>query len=132
MYATTTYEESLERGIELFNQGRYFEAHEAWETLWLNAEEPRDKRFLQGLIMAAGAFIHYAKGECSGASILLSKSREALESGLNIHPEIRLPDFLKALDTIHETFDRCSFDIPVNALPRISTYGKPLVQRQVY
>ncbi len=63
----TQYEENLERGIELFNEGRFFEAHEAWEILWLNAEEPEDKQFLQGLIMAAGAFIHYAKRECAGS-----------------------------------------------------------------
>src|SRR5512144_1034326 len=107
----TTYEEYLERGIDLFNEGKFFEAHEAWEILWLNAEEPQDRQFLQGLIMAAGAFIHYAKRECAGAATLLERSRKALESGLNIHPEIRLADFLQALGALRETFKSCLFDV---------------------
>jgi predicted metal-dependent hydrolase len=128
----TQYEENLERGIELFNEGRFFEAHEAWEILWLNAEEPEDKQFLQGLIMAAGAFIHYAKRECAGAVTLLEKSRKALESGLNIHPEIRLYDFMQALGALRETFNRCLFDVPLDHLPRIAMFDRPFVQRHVY
>jgi predicted metal-dependent hydrolase len=132
METKTHYDENLELGIELFNKGKFFEAHKAWESLWLCAEEPRDKQFLQGLIMAAGAFLHYLKRECAGASMLLDKSRKALESGLNIHPEIRLDDFMKELDSLRASFDRCLFDVPADHLPRIATYGKPFVQRQVY
>ena len=128
----TTYEEYLERGIDLFNEGRFFEAHEAWEILWLNAEEPHDKQFLQGLIMAAGAFIHYAKRECAGAAKLLERSRKALESGLNIHSEIRLSDFIQALDALRENFDRCLFDVPLDHLPKISRFDRPFVQRHLY
>lgn len=41
-------------GIDLFNQGSFFEAHEAWEEIWRStAPEPRD--FLQGLIQVAAA-----------------------------------------------------------------------------
>src|SRR5512144_1034222 len=106
-----TYDENLDLGSELFNAGRFYEAHQAWEILWLNAEEPQDRQFLQGLIMAAGAFIHYAKRECAGAATLLERSRKALESGLNIHPEIRLADFLQALGALRETFKSCLFDV---------------------
>jgi DUF309 family protein family protein len=127
-----TYEEDLERGIALFNEGKFFEAHEAWEILWLNAEDPQDKQFLQGLIMAAGAFIHYSKKECAGAATLLERSRKALESGLNIHPEIRVSDFIKALDALRDTFNRCLFDVPTDHLPRIATFDRPFVQRQLY
>jgi predicted metal-dependent hydrolase len=128
----TTYEENLERGIDLFNEGKFFQAHEAWEILWLNAEEPRDKQFLQGLIMAAGAFIHYAKRECAGSAKLLERSRKALESGVNTHPEIRLSDFMKALDALRETFDRCLFDVPLDHLPKIVKFDRPFVQRHLY
>lgn len=128
----TTYEENLERGIDLFNEGRFYEAHQAWEILWLNAEEPRDKQFLQGLILAAGAFIHYTKKECSGATKLLERSRKALESGVNIHPEIRLADFMKALDALRDAFSRCLFDVPIDHLPKITRFGRPFVQRHLY
>jgi predicted metal-dependent hydrolase len=46
--------QALARGAELFNQGLYWEAHEAWEELWLELED-EPKLFLQGLIQAAAA-----------------------------------------------------------------------------
>ena len=45
----------LAEGIALFNQGRFWEAHEAWEDAWL-AEEGPTKLFLQGLIQLTAAF----------------------------------------------------------------------------
>ena len=43
------------RGIELFNERKFWEAHEAWEQVWRGREE--DSRiFLQGIIQAAAAF----------------------------------------------------------------------------
>ncbi len=45
----------LLRGADLFNRGLYWEAHEAWEELWLELEdEPR--LFIQGLIQLAAAY----------------------------------------------------------------------------
>lgn len=46
--------EALERGADLFNRGLYWEAHEAWEELWLALEDEK-KIFLQGLIQVAAA-----------------------------------------------------------------------------
>jgi hypothetical protein len=40
---------ALAEGLRRYNTGEYFTAHEAWETVWLEAHEP-DKTFLQGLI----------------------------------------------------------------------------------
>ena len=45
----------LARGVGLFNDGLYWEAHEAWEELWLElVEEP--KLIVQGLIQLAAAY----------------------------------------------------------------------------
>src|SRR5690348_2679644 len=46
--------QALARGADLFNQGLYWEAHEAWEELWLELEDEQ-KLFVQGLIQAAAA-----------------------------------------------------------------------------
>ena len=132
MTIATGYEECLEQGITLFNEGKFFEAHEAWEPLWLCAEAPREKQFLQGLIMVAGAFLHYIRRECTGASALLEKSRKALQDSMNDHPEIRLSDFLTAVDRFRTSFDRCLYDVPVEGLPKIAYFGRSLVQRQIY
>ena len=46
---------ALVRGAALFDEGRFWEAHEAWEDAWL--EEDGDVRlFLQGLIQVAAGY----------------------------------------------------------------------------
>ena len=46
---------ALRRGAALFDQGRFWDAHEAWEEAWL--EEDGDVRlFLQGLIQVAAGY----------------------------------------------------------------------------
>jgi predicted metal-dependent hydrolase len=44
----------LREGINLFNQRRFFEAHETWEMLYQSAEI-KDKPFLEGLIQLSAA-----------------------------------------------------------------------------
>jgi len=119
MKMVKTEHDAFERGVDLFNQSRYFEAHEAWEGIWLTAGDPAEKRFFQGLIMAAGAFLHYQKRECAGASTLLLRSIELLESMGSGHRELRLPDFIAALRALRDDFSSCSFSVPMNDLPRI-------------
>jgi uncharacterized protein len=51
-------------GIDLFNHGYYWEAHEAWEPLWQTATRTTPHRLLfKGLILlaAAGVKIHEGK-----------------------------------------------------------------------
>lgn len=57
------------RGQDLFNDQQFFQAHEAWEQLWL-VENGRDKNFIQALIQVAGHFIHLEKKNYSGAQSL--------------------------------------------------------------
>lgn len=63
--------EQFRRGIALFNARRFFEAHEAWEELWLVEPEP-EKTFLQGLIQLAAAFHHHGRGNSRGTQSLLA------------------------------------------------------------
>jgi len=119
MTTPTVEYDPFERGVELFNQRRYFEAHDAWEEMWLTAEDLVKKRFLQGLIMAAGAFLHYKKRNCAGASALLSRSLELLVSIGSGQQGIRLADFVASLAALREEFHSCSFNVSLNDLPRI-------------
>jgi hypothetical protein len=61
----------FEQGVADFNAGRFFEAHEVWEELWLAAAEP-EKTFLQGLIQVTAAFHHHSRGNTQGRRSLLS------------------------------------------------------------
>jgi DUF309 family protein family protein len=112
--------DALEKGIALFNDGKYFEAHEAWECLWLCEQDGAEKRFYQGLIMAAGAMLHYTRRECAGANALLGKSIPMIQEGLNSHPNLRIVDFTRALDGLKDEFSRCSYNVAAESLPKIS------------
>ena len=48
--------ESLLRGARLFDEGAFFEAHEAWEEHWRRETDAARRTLLQGLIQVAAAF----------------------------------------------------------------------------
>jgi predicted metal-dependent hydrolase len=47
--------------FRLWNERRYYEAHDVLEQLWLAEEDKEIARFYQALIQAAGAFVHLQK-----------------------------------------------------------------------
>ncbi len=68
---------AFRRGIEQFNAGHFFEAHETWEEVWLHSPEP-DKTFLQGIIQIAAAFHHRSRGNDRGTPTLLQAGLKRL------------------------------------------------------
>jgi predicted metal-dependent hydrolase len=67
-------------GIDLFNHGYWWEAHEAFETVWLAAgqKSTRCGVFLQGLIQLAGAQLKRFINEPLGAQSLTKSGIEKL------------------------------------------------------
>lgn len=57
---------ALQGGVDLFNRGEYFAAHEAWEDIWRTVGGD-ERRFLQGLIQCAVALEHARRGNVRGA-----------------------------------------------------------------
>ncbi len=67
----------LDLGIELYQAGHYWNAHEAWEQVWLDA--PRALRhFYQGLIQVTAAFVHVTRAEYPGSVRLLEAGIDKL------------------------------------------------------
>ena len=58
---------TLRRGVELFNQGRYWDAHEAWEEAWAPDRHGPDRGFYKGLIQVAAGCLHYGRRNRRGA-----------------------------------------------------------------
>ena len=73
-----TPEELLRLGIDLYNAGHYWNAHEAWEEVWLEAESGR-RSFYQGLIQVTAAFVHVTRNEYPGSVRLLDSGLEKLD-----------------------------------------------------
>ncbi len=64
-------------GIDLFNYGYYWEAHESWESIWKVCQrEGTAARFLKGLIKLAAAGVKMREGRAEG---VISHSRRAAE-----------------------------------------------------
>jgi hypothetical protein len=73
--------ELLERGLSLFNTGRFYDAHEVWEDLWRETPPGPLRSRYQGLVQAAVAFHHIASGNALGGLGLLPRARHNLELG---------------------------------------------------
>jgi hypothetical protein len=74
-------------GVDLFNAGYFWEAHEAWEGLW--AAQPRDSVpavLLQGLIQIAAALLKARIGSVAGARALSSDGLDKLRHVAAAHP----------------------------------------------
>lgn len=60
----------FQKGLEAFNSEHFYDAHEHWEEVWLETQNP-EKIFLQGLIQVAAAFHHYSRANSLGCRNLL-------------------------------------------------------------
>jgi predicted metal-dependent hydrolase len=65
-------------GILFFNARDFFEAHEVWESLWMERAGP-ERRFYQGLIQAAVGLFHFSNGNLRGALKLYRTSRAYMD-----------------------------------------------------
>ncbi len=67
-------------GIDLYNHGYLWEAHEAWEGLWHQAKhDPHQADHLQGLIQCAAAALKVRMGQPRGLVALAALGTERLE-----------------------------------------------------
>ena len=64
----------------LHNEGDYYEAHEAWESIWIDEINDEWRLFVQGLIQVTSAFHKlFVQREPGGASRLLLRGLEKLD-----------------------------------------------------
>ena len=77
------------KGLEAFNSGHFYDAHEHWEEVWLKTLDP-EKMFLQGLIQVAAAFHHYSRANRQGTQNLLQAGLTKIERFPHIHRGMEL------------------------------------------
>ena len=71
----------LRRARALFNDGEYWLAHEALETIWrsiIREGDPEAARVWQGLIQAAAALLHDERGNRHGVEVVGTAALEKL------------------------------------------------------
>jgi hypothetical protein len=107
----------------LHNEGEYYEAHEAWESIWIDEINDEWRLFVQGLIQVTSAFHKlFVQREPGGASRLLQRGLEKLDK----YP----PDYLGvALGAFRDGARACG---PVMAgiapkSPEIDTFDRTMI-----
>jgi uncharacterized protein len=69
---------ALATGLSCYRDGKFFEAHEHWEAVWL-AQSESLKSFLQAVIQVTAACHHVQRSNPAGAVSLLTRSLRRLE-----------------------------------------------------
>ena len=90
-------DEAIRLGIELFNEERYWESHEALESAWKNSTGD-EKEVLQGLILLAAALVHWQKNEEQVALSVMRRAREKLVAHRVEYFGIDIADLTEKLD----------------------------------
>jgi uncharacterized protein len=70
-------DEAIERAMQLFNDEKYWQAHEVLEYVWKN-ESGIEKEILNGIILVAAAFVHDEKDEPDVCISILQRARKKL------------------------------------------------------
>jgi hypothetical protein len=55
-------------------EGRWFPAHEAWETAWKQARETDEAELFKGLSQMGAGYVHLLRGNAHGAVTLLRRA----------------------------------------------------------
>ena len=64
--------ELFNKGLEAYNERKFYDAHEYWEDLWSDYILP-DSKFIQALIQLSVGYFHITNSNRNGAKGLLKK-----------------------------------------------------------
>ncbi|HEX8846314.1 MAG TPA: DinB family protein [Pyrinomonadaceae bacterium] len=86
-------------GIDLFNEGEFHAAHDAWEDRWMGEVGPAEKLFLQAMIQSAVAFHHLEIGRPGAARRMYQMAKEKFARlGVRVFMSLDLEEYQAQLD----------------------------------
>jgi predicted metal-dependent hydrolase len=106
---------TVQRGIELFNAGEFFESHEVLEEVWTPERGPR-RLFLQSLIHVAVGAYHESRGNPVGACRQLRKALRKMQAYL---PEYEGVDTARLYRDARKLLEQIEGGHGVSGYPRI-------------
>jgi len=90
-------------GVDLFNAGYFWEAHEMWEAAWHAAPDETQKSFMQALVQYAAGMLKFTSGPVKTAAVLAERSLGRLN---NVRTEVDHPYMGCDLGEIIKTVER--------------------------
>ncbi len=118
-------------GIDLFNRGYYWEAHEAWESLWhMDGRRGDAADYLKGLIKLGAMGVKLREGNVRGALRHASRSVELLSTAhiTSDHAHLDIAVALRIAQGVVVDADRF---VDTSAAPVVRLFSDILVWRSI-
>ncbi len=96
---TKSFQDSLYFALNLFNDQKWYEAHDAFEDIW-NTVDGDQRQVIQGILQVSVSQFHLSKGNLNGATILLGEGLGRIKTRTNINLGIDLESFSKCLEDL--------------------------------
>ncbi len=105
-------------GVDLYNAGFYWEAHESWEELWHRSKgRPHQAQFIQGLIQCSASLLKVRMRQPKGVQRLGEQGLARLRATAQAEGPIYMG---LDIETFSGAFTECiARDQPLEASPRI-------------
>ena len=104
------FKESLQEAIDLFNNQKWYEAHDAFEDIW-NDLVGDERQIVQGILQVSVSQFHLNKGNLNGAMILLGEGLGRIRNRFSEDLEI---DLLLLCSSLESLLDKLHKNIPIN------------------
>lgn len=117
----------LQKAIDEFNSGEWFECHETLEELWVGEQgELRD--FYQGLLQIAVALYHWRNGNFKGAVGLLQRGSDCLRRVSPRCQEVEVGRLIADAAVMHEALEGLGEErmdeVEARLVPRLHRVGR--------
>ena len=93
------FKESFQEAIDLFNNQKWYEAHDAFEDIW-NDMVGDERQIIQGILQVSVSQFHLNKGNSNGAMILLGEGLGRIRNRVSEDLEIDLVLLCKCLESL--------------------------------
>ena len=94
-----SFEENFLNALNLFNDQKWYEAHDAFEDIW-NTLDGDERQIVQGIIQVSVSQFHLSKGNLNGATILMGEGLGRIKNRTYINLGIDLESFCKCLEEL--------------------------------
>ncbi len=96
----------FQKGAQLYAEGRYWEAHEAWEKGWRATEDPQTRLLLQGLIQVCAALYKvYEKRDAAAAGRLFQRAVSKLDDLPDVLHNVQIAPFREAATACRDVLE---------------------------
>ena len=93
------FKESLDEAINLFNNQKWYEAHDAFEDIW-NDLIGDERQIVQGILQISVSQFHLNKGNLNGAMILIGEGLGRIRNRVSEDLEIDLILLCSSLESL--------------------------------